>query len=90
MQAYVSVIITRLFLSLYENNYKPVFELHDAIITTKPMNDYINARAKEEIQMILRLHNLDWQIPENYVALSIKQLRFGEPSNSFEERDRAA
>jgi hypothetical protein len=90
MQAYVSVITAKLFLYLYEHNYQPVFEQHDAVITTKPMNNNINDRVKEEIQWLLRLHNLDWQIPENYVALEIEQLIFDEQSNSFEIRDKAA
>jgi hypothetical protein len=37
MQSFVTHIISFLFIALRENDYEPVFDLHDEIITKKPV-----------------------------------------------------
>lgn len=77
MQAHVSKIINMLFNKLWEDGFEPVFDIHDAVVTRKPVEkEYANKIVREAVLELIVSYGLDWEVPEDTMFVTVDPIKY--------------
>jgi len=77
MQSLVSYLNVKLFLFLYDSGYEPIFDIHDEVITAKPVDmEIVNRKMIEYVQEIIDLQKFEFEFSPKIPMIEIKKLEF--------------